>query len=95
MTDNIDIVVSTPEAAKRLQENFEEVLARVNGDLMSHTIQPDDPISVEAAVAFAERCIDHHMATFADDAPLQSLTGEMKQRFRKSIELQANAASPH
>jgi hypothetical protein len=93
MTDDIQISVSTPELAARLKEDFEEVVARVNGDLMSFSMQPNDPVSVEAAVAFAERSIDHHLRQFAEDAPLQSLAGVMKSRFRTSIEAQAQLAS--
>jgi hypothetical protein len=90
MADDIHISVQTPEAAARLQEDFDEVIARVNGDLMCFTIQPEDPISVEAAVAFVERSVDHHLQTFADNLPLQSLAPEIKLRFRRGIEDQAH-----
>ena len=93
MPDDIHISVETPEQAARLQEEFEEVIARVNGDLMCFTMQPDDPISVEAAVVFAERSIDYHLHTFAANAPLQSLARDIKLRFRISIEHQAHTLS--
>jgi hypothetical protein len=89
--DDINIAVATPEAARRLQEDFDEVIARVNGDLMSCTMQPDDPISVESAIAFTERCIDHHLQSFADNAPLQSIAQEIRDCFRRSIELQTQS----
>ncbi len=92
MADDIHISVSSDEKAARLREEFEEVIARVNGDLISLTMQPDNPISVEAAVALAERSIDYHLRTFADNAALQSLSGEIKGRFRASIEEQARLA---
>jgi hypothetical protein len=90
MSNDIEIAVATPEAAAQLREDFEEVMARVNGDLMSYTMQPNDPISVEYAVAFAEQCIDRHLGAFTDDAALQSLAPELKRRVRDSIERQAN-----
>lgn len=92
MSEDIHISVSTPEEAERLRSNFEEVVARVNGDLMSCSMQPNDPISVEAAVAFAEQSIDRNISSFGENAALQSLAPELKQRFRKSIEEQAFAA---
>jgi hypothetical protein len=95
MDDDINIAVATPEAARRLQEDFDEVVARVNGDLMSHTMQPDDPISVESAIAFAERSVEHHLQSFADNAPLQGLAQEIKDRFRRGIQLQAHSAATH
>jgi hypothetical protein len=93
MSDDIAISVSTPEAAAQLREDFDEVVARTNGDLMSYAMQPDDPISVECAVAFAEQCIERHLSQFAEDSALQSLAPELKRRFREGIERQANAAA--
>lgn len=93
MSDDIYVSVDAPEKAERLKEEFEEVIARVNGDLMCVTMRPGDPISVEAVIEFAERAIDHHLQTFAENAALQSLAPEIKQRFRASIELQARAAA--
>ena len=92
MNDEIAVSVSTPEAAAQLREDFDEVVARINGDLMSYAMQPDDPISVECAVAFAEQCVDRHLSYFAQDAALQSLAPELKRRFREGIAQQANAA---
>jgi hypothetical protein len=56
-------------------------------------MQPDDPISVESAIAFAERSVEHHLQSFADDEPLQSLAPEIKGRFRRAIQLQAQTAA--
>lgn len=92
MTDDIHISVSSQEEAERLRGNFEEVVARVNGDLMSCSMQPNDPISVEASIAFAEQSIDRNLAFFAENAPLQALAPELKRKFRQSIEQQARIA---
>ncbi|HLH02845.1 MAG TPA: hypothetical protein VKX25_08745 [Bryobacteraceae bacterium] len=92
MSDDIHVSVASGEEAAQLKEDFEEVIARVNGDLMSCTMEPGDPISVEAAIAFAERAVDHHLSTFADNAPLQSLGPEIRRRFRAGIEQQARLA---
>lgn len=93
MDDDIHISVSNAEAASLLRENFDELVARVNGDLLGFTMNPNDPISVEAAVAFSEQRIDCHLREFADDAALQSLAQDIKRRFRQSIEAQARQAS--
>ncbi len=93
MSDDIQVSVSTLEAAAQLTEDFEEVVARVNGDLMSFAMQPTDPISVEAAVAYSEQCIDRHLAEITANSVLLSLAPELKQRFRSSIEAQARSAA--
>lgn len=90
--DDIHISVPSTEAASTLRENFEELLARVNGDLIGFTMNPNDPISVEAAVAFCEQRIDYHLTEFTDNAALHSLAKDVKQRFRQSIEAQAQQA---
>jgi hypothetical protein len=89
MTDDLNITVATPEAAAQLQQDFDELLARVNGDMMFVSMNPQDPISVEAAIASAERSIDSHMGEFATNEALHSLSQDLKQRFRADILNQA------
>ena len=93
MSHEINITVGSDEAAAQLQQDFDELIARVNGDMMFQSMQADDPVSVEAAIANAERSIDAHLRAFAENGALQSLAGEIKQQFRESIEAQARAAA--
>ncbi len=90
MNDDVHVEVDSPEAAARLREDFEELLARVNGDMMFHSMNPGDPVSVEAAIASAERSIDSHLAEFQGDPALQALRGDIKLRFRRAIQQQAS-----
>ena len=89
MQKDIQATVHSPEAAARLKLDFEELLARVNADMAFTTMSICDPISVEAAVASAERSIEHHLRDFAEDLALQALKPELLQRFRTAIYLQA------
>jgi hypothetical protein len=93
MSEDISIAVSTDEAAERLKQNFEELLVRVNSDMMFQSMKPDDPVSVEAAIAAAERSIDSHLAEFPEDAALQSLRADLKLRYRGAIQQQAQIAA--
>ncbi|HMF52906.1 MAG TPA: hypothetical protein VK593_01055 [Edaphobacter sp.] len=93
MNDDLNISVATPEAAALLQQDFDELLARVNGDFMFQSMNPLDPISVETAIVNAERSIDAHMQEFAANAALQSLSADIKLRFRASIEQQAREST--
>jgi hypothetical protein len=88
--DDLNITVSTPEAASQLQQDFEELLARVNGDMMFISMNARDPISVEAAITSAERAIDSHASAFKHNAALLSLIPDLKQRFRAGIQGQAS-----
>lgn len=92
--EDIHVTVSSQTEADQLREDFEEVVARVNGDLMTQTMSCDDPISVEMAVAQAEQRVDYHLSTFAENTNLQKLAGEIKARFADSIRAQARAVSP-
>ena len=93
MSDDLRTEVRSREEADRLQADFDELLARVNSDMMFQSMKPDDPVSVEAAIASAERSIDSHLGEFPDDAALQALRGDIKLRFRKAIQQQAEAAA--
>ena len=93
MSDDLQAEVSSAEDAARLQADFDELLARVNGDMMFQSMKPDDPISVEAAIATAERSIDSHLGEFLEDAALQALRSELKLRYRKAIQQQAEIAA--
>ena len=93
MSGDISIAVPTGEAAEQLKQDFEELLVRVNSDMMFQSMKPDDPVSVEAAIAAAERSIDFHLAEFREDLALQSLRADLKVRYRAAIQQQAHAAA--
>ena len=93
MTDDLKISVATQEAATQLQQDFDELLARVNGDMIFVSMNAHDPISVESAIISAERSIDSHMAAFPNHEALRSLLPDLKRRFREDIERQAEAAA--
>ena len=90
--DDLQISVSTPEQAQELREDFEEVIARVNGDLIGQSMDATDPLSIERAVLQAEQSVIYHLSTFAQNAPLQELGPQIKARFAESIRDQARAA---
>lgn len=87
---NIEISVQSEEAAAKLRDNFADLTLRVNMDLAGQRFNPKDPISVEMAVAHAERSVDYNLLAFLDDEELQSLVQEIKRRFRMGIEAQAH-----
>lgn len=91
MSNDLDASVSTPEEAATLREEFEEVIARVNGDLFGQTIDCCDTLSVERAVMQAEQAIDYHLKAFGENTTLQQLAPLIKSRFADGIRDQAKA----
>ena len=70
-----------PEQAAILREDFEEVVARVNGDLFGQTIDCRDPFSIERAVMQAEQAVDYHLKAFEENTALQQLAPLIKKSF--------------
>ena len=92
MSEDLQISVSTPEEAAQLQEDFDEVIARVNGDLISQSMDPTDPLSIERAVLGAEQSIDYHLRAFETNVSLQQLRPQLKARFAAAIRQQAQSS---
>ncbi len=82
--------VSSEEAAEQLREDFADLVLRVNMDLTSIRFSPKDPISVEMAIAQAERSVDYHLQAFTGNTALQALASEIKDKFRQGIKAQAS-----
>lgn len=87
--DRIQVTVSSEEEADRLRADFAELLARINGDLMTQHINRNNPLSVETAVVYAERSIEYHLHAFSENENLQKLASSIKDRFRENIRAQA------
>lgn len=92
MSDDIQVSVATPEEAAKLREEFEEVIARVNGDLIGQSMDRNDLLSIERAVLQAEQSVEYHLRAFEDNVSLQQLGPQIKARFATSIRDQARAA---
>ena len=93
MSDDLQTEVGSPEEAAQLQADFDELMARVNSDMMFQSMKSDDPVSVEAAIAAAERSIDSHLSEFPQDMALQALRADIRLRYRQAIQQQAQAAA--
>ena len=88
---NVLASTSTEAEAAQLRDDFADLVLRVNMDLTTQKFNPRDAVSVEIAIAQAERSVDYHLQAFATNSALQSLAPEIKQRFRQGIQVQANA----
>ena len=85
---DVEVSVESEETAVRLREDCRNLTLRVNMDLTTQNFNLNDPVSVEMAIAWAERSVDYHLQAFAENVALQSLAPEIKQKFRAGIQAQ-------
>ena len=71
-----------------LQKTLSEAqraLEAVNGELGTLSFNPDDPGSVEAAIAESERLVDERLGKYANNSIVGPLMVQMKQSFRAAV----------
>ncbi|QIL43900.1 hypothetical protein G7045_06270 [Acidovorax sp. HDW3] len=71
-----------------LQKTLSEAqraLEAVNGELGTLSFNPEDPGSVEAAIAESERLVDERLGKYANNSIVGPLMVQMKQSFRTAV----------
>ena len=71
-----------------LQKTLSEAqiaLEAVNGELGTLTFNPEDPASIEAAIAESERLVDGRLGTYAGNTIVGPLIQQMKDAFRTAV----------
>lgn len=71
-----------------LQKTLSEAqtaLEAVNGELGTLTFNPEDPASIEAAIAESERLVDERLGTYAGNTIVRPLIQQLKDAFRTSV----------
>lgn len=71
-----------------LQKTLSEAqiaLEAVNGELGTLSFNPEDPGSVEAAIAESERLVDERLGKYANNSIVGPLMVQMKQSFRAAV----------
>lgn len=63
----------------------QDALAELDGDLGSVSFNPEDPASIDQAIAAMVRIIDDRIAGYEDSEIIGSLAEEMKERYRAMI----------
>ena len=69
---------------KRLAE-AQTALAAVNGELGTLTFNPEDPASIEGAIAESERLVDERLGKYAENTIVGPLIQQMKDAFRAAV----------
>lgn len=70
---------------KRTLSEAQRALDAVNGELGTLSFDPEDPGSVEAAIAESERLVDERLGEYADNSIVGPLIVQMKQSFRTAV----------
>lgn len=76
------------EGIDKLQRDLkraQDALAELDGDLGSVSFNPEDPASIDQAIAAMERIIDDRVAAYEDSKIIGSLAEEMKEQYRAMI----------
>lgn len=76
------------EGLDKLQRDLkraQDALAEMDGDLGSVSFNPEDPASIDQAIAAMEQIIDDRVAGYEDSEIIGSLAEEMKERYRAMI----------
>lgn len=71
-----------------LQKTLSEAqraLEAVDGELGTLSFNPEDPGSVEAAIAESERLVDERLGKYANNSIVGPLMVQMKQSFRAAV----------
>lgn len=71
-----------------LQKTLSEAqiaLEAVNGELGTLTFNPDDPASIEAAIAESERLVDERLGAYVGNSIVEPLIQQMKDAFRTAV----------
>lgn len=70
---------------QRELQRAQDALAELDGDLGSVSFNPEDPASIDQAIAAMERTIDERVAGYEDSSIIGSLAEEMKEQYRAMI----------
>jgi len=76
------------EGIDKLQRDLkraQDALAELDGELGSVSFNPEDPASIDQAIAAMERIIDDRVAAYEDSKIIGSLAEEMKEQYRAMI----------
>ncbi|MEJ2794646.1 hypothetical protein WAE56_14645 [Iodobacter sp. LRB] len=63
----------------------QKALEAVNGELGTLTFDPEDPASIEAAIAESERLVDERLGSYASNSIVEPLIQQMKDAFRTAV----------
>lgn len=73
------------EKLTRELKEAQTALAELDGDLGSVNFDPDDPLSIEAAIGAMEQMIDQKLGHYAGNSIVAPLAEEMKEKYREAI----------
>lgn len=82
---DLNVNITGIEEVQRALQELEDALGSLHGPITSLEFDPGDPAEVAEAIKKAEAAIDGKLARFADNAFVQEIASNLKERVRQSI----------
>lgn len=79
------IKISGLDQLTRQLEEAEQAMAQIDGDLLTVSVDPNDPASIEAGIAQAHALIDAKVQPWADNPLVAQLADGIKEQYRHAI----------
>lgn len=73
------------DSLQRTLSEAQRALEAVSGELGTLTFNPEDPGSVEAAIAESEQLVDERLGKYANNSIIAPLIVQIKQSFRAAV----------
>ncbi|NTF66248.1 hypothetical protein [Rhizobium rhizogenes] len=73
-------------------DQIQKAFAEMDGELGSVKFDPEDPASIEAAVAQSEQMIDDRIGSYSSNSVVASIVEQMKENVREGIIERASEA---
>lgn len=79
------IKITGLEQLSRQLTGAQKAAEALDGELGTVSFDPNDPASIEAAIKSVETIIDERLASYIDNAIVDTLAANMKEKYRESI----------
>jgi hypothetical protein len=86
------IKITGLEELSRTLEDAQRAMSELDGELGSVSFDPQDPVSIEAAIKSAERMIEDRVGRYSSNSIVGPMIEELKERYREAILEKAAAA---
>lgn len=77
-------ITGLDELQKEL-EQAQEAFAEIYGEIVNVSFNPNDPSSIENAIADVETMIDDRLGDYSNNSIVSPLIAEMKEKYREAI----------
>ena len=85
MSFMMGIKITGLDQLQRQLKDASNALQALDGEISSVRFNPDDPASIETAVAQLEEAIDVKIAPYRGNAMVENIAAQMKEKYREQL----------